>query len=298
MQWTGRVPSFRASPQHLQLRGEGAGRLAGSVEAALRRLSNQHAELGYAKITCFLKEEGWKVGTRMVQRLRRELGLAVPAKKPRRRRQGVSTGLPTKASHRNHVWTWDFVHDTTVRGGTLRMLNVMDEYTRECLCIHVERRINARKVRQVMARLIEEHGAPEHIRSDNGSEFIERGLREWLAENKIRTLYIAPGSPWQNGYIESFNARLREECLNREQLWTLTEARVVLEDWRWKYNNIRPHRSLGYITPIRFAQKEQEPKPAQCQASSRPAAFLRPGIDFLYNLKHTVNTPRLTLALA
>lgn len=117
------------------------------LKAALRRLSNQHAELGYAKITCFLKEEGWKVGTRMVQRLRRELGLAVPAKKPRRRRQGVSTGLPTKASHRNHVWTWDFVHDTTVRGGTLRMLNVMDEYTRECLCIHVERRINARKAR-------------------------------------------------------------------------------------------------------------------------------------------------------
>ena len=157
------------------------------LKAALRRLSNQHAELGYAKITCFLKEEGWKVGTRMVQRLRRELGLAVPAQKPRRRRQGVSTGLPTKASHRNHVWTWDFVHDTTVRGGTLRMLNVMDEYTRECLCIHVERRINARQVRQVMARLIEEHGAPEHIRSDNGSEFIERGLREWLTENKIRT---------------------------------------------------------------------------------------------------------------
>jgi putative transposase len=100
------------------------------------------------------------------------------------------------------------------------------------------------------------------------------------------------------GEHQSFNARLREECLNREQLWTLTEARVVLEDWRWKYNNIRPHRSLGYITPIRFAQKEQEPKPAQCQASSRPAAFLRPGIDFLYNLKHTINTPRLTLALA
>ena len=100
------------------------------------------------------------------------------------------------------------------------------------------------------------------------------------------------------GEHQSFNARLREECLNREQLWTLTEARVVLEDWRWKYNNIRPHRSLGYITPIRFAQKEQEPQPPQCQSSSRPAASLRPGIDFLYNLKHTVNTPRLTLALA
>ena len=118
------------------------------------------------------------MGTRMVQRLRRELGLAVPAKKPRRRRQGVSTGMPTKASHRNHVWTWDFVHDTTVRGGTLRMLNVMDEYTRECLCIHVERRINARKVRQVMARLIEEHGGMSHRSLKRGGGWL--GHCGWL----------------------------------------------------------------------------------------------------------------------
>ena len=256
-------------------------------------------EWGYAKITRLLQAEGWKVGARLVQRLRRELGLAVPPRKPRKRRRGESTGLPTRAKHRNHVWTWDFVHGTTKRGGNFRMLNVIDEHTRECLCIHVDRRINAKKVRQVMARLIKEYGAPEHIRSDNGSEFIERNLRHWLAENGIKTLYIDPGSPWQNGYIESFNARLRDECLNREQLWTLTEARVVLEDWRWQYNHVRPHRSLGYITPISFAQKEpEEHKQPQCWASSRPAAFLRPSIDFLYTSNHTNYEPRLTLALA
>ena len=114
------------------------------------------------------------------------------------------------------------------------MLNIIDEYTRECLCIPVGRQINARKVKKIFAKLVDEHGAPKHIRSDNGSEFIERGLREWLSENEIKTLYIEAGCPWQNGYIESFNARLREECLNREELWTLTEARVVIEDWRWK----------------------------------------------------------------
>ena len=269
------------------------------LKTALRRVSNAHMELGYAKITRLLKAEGWEVGTRLVQRLRRELGLAVPSRKPRKRRQGASTGLPTKARHRNHVWSWDFVHGTTKRGGKLRMLNVIDEHTRECLCIHVDRRINAKKVRQIMARLIDEHGAPEHIRSDNGSEFIERDLRHWLARNGIKTLYINPGSPWQNGYIESFNARLREECLNREQLWTLTEARVVLEDWRWKYNHIRPHRSLGYITPMSFAQKEcEEHQLPQCSTSSRPMAFLRPSIDLLYNLNYTNHVPRLTLALA
>lgn len=270
------------------------------LKSALRRMSNRHPEMGYPKITKLLKDEGWKVGTRMVQRLRRELGLAVPAKKQKKRRQVVSTGLPTKATHRGHVWTWDFVHDTTVRGGKLRMLNIIDEYTRECLCIHVDRRINARKVRRVLSELIDRHGAPEHIRSDNGSEFIEGNLREWLTQNQIKTLYIEPGSPWQNGYIESFNARLREECLNREQLWTLTEARVVIEDWRWKYNNIRPHRSLGYITPLEFAQAEikEEQHPTQCWASGRATPSLRPSIDLLYNIEHIINPSRLTKALA
>jgi putative transposase len=245
--------------------------------------------MGYPKITRLLKGEGWNVGARKVQRLRRELGLMVPPKKPRKRRQGVSTGLPTTATHRNHVWTWDFVHDVTMRGGKLRMLTVLDEYTRECRCIHVERRINANKVRQVMTRLIDEHGAPEYIRSDNGSEFIESNLREWLAAEGIKTLYIDPGSPWQNGFIESFHARFREECLNREQLWTLTEARVVIEDWRFKYNHIRPHRSLGYVTPIQFAGLAMEASPLT--VATPP---VRRSLDFLYNLKETLTPPRLT----
>ena len=173
------------------------------------------------------------------------------------------------------------------------MLTVIDEYTRECLCIHVDRRINARKVRAVISELIDVHGAPKHIRSDNGSEFIEKNLRQWLDETGIKTLYIEPGSPWQNGYIESFNGRLRAECLNRELLYTLTEARVVIEDWRWKYNNVRPHRSLGYITPLQFAQKEIKPK---CLAASRPTADFRPSIDSLYNinLNQHINPFRLT----
>ena len=258
------------------------------LKAALRRVSRQHPELGYPKITRLLKEEGWRVGSRLIQRLRRELGLAIPSRKPRQRRRGLSTGLPTAATHRNHVWTWDFVHDTTMRGGQLRMLTVLDEYTRVCRCIHVERRINAEKVQQVMARLIEEYGAPAFIRSDNGSEFIEKNLREWLERKHIKTLYIEPGSPWQNGFIESFHARLRQECLNREQLWTLTEARVVIEDWRWKYNHIRPHRSLGYITPIQFAQREAETRDGRGSGCSRPTASLRPNLDFLYNLKHII----------
>lgn len=268
------------------------------LKAALRRLSNTHPELGYPKITRLLQQEGWRVGCRRVQRLRRELGLMVPRKKPKVRRCGVSTGLPTKATHRNHVWTWDFVHDTTVRGGKLRMLNIIDEYTRECLCIHVARRINANKVRQVMSDLIDVHGAPEHIRSDNGSEFIEGNLRAWLKGNQIDTLYIAPGSPWENGYIESFNARLREECLNREQLWTLTEARVVLEDWRWKYNHVRPHRSLGYITPLEFAQKEDDQDALnQGWRSSRPPASFRPSLDLLYHWEQLIHPARLTQVL-
>lgn len=267
------------------------------LRGAVRYMSNLYPEQGYQKITRLLKSEGWQIGSRMVQNLRREMGLAIPPKKPKHRRQGESTGLPTKAKHRNHVWTWDFVHDTTMKGGKLRMLTVIDEYTRECLCIHVDRKINAKTVKAVIAELIDAYGPPEHIRSDNGSEFIEKNLRQWLDEAGIKTLYIEPGSPWQNGYIESFNARLRAECLNREVLYTLTEARVVIEDWRWRYNNIRPHRSLGYITPLQFAQQELNP---QGLVSSQPTASFRPSLDTLYNLNlnQYINLFRLTQCMA
>ena len=185
-----------------------------------------------------------------------------------------------------------------MRGGKLRMLTVLDEYTRQSRCIHVDRRINARKVRSIMTRLIAEYGAPEYIRSDNGSEFIEKELRAWLASQAIKTLYIEPGSPWQNGFIESFHSRLRDECLNREHLYTLTEARVVIEDWRWKYNHLRPHGSLGYISPIEFEQQLQTKDPNQGTSSSRPPASFRPSLDLLYNLTQYINTPRLTVPVA
>ena len=153
------------------------------------------------------------------------------------------------------------------------MLTVVDEYTRECHLIHVDRRIRATAVRDQLFRLIEQHGAPEYIRSDNGSEFIEKSLQAWLKTLEIKTLFIDPGSPWQNGYIESFHSRFREECLEREQLWTLSEARVVLEDWRREYNYVRPHKSLKLETPKHFALH------AAGGAFGRATPFLRPRLD-------------------
>jgi putative transposase len=222
------------------------------------------------KITRLLKNDGWSVGKRQVQRIRRELGLRLPCRKPRQRRCGVSTGLPTKATHRGHVWCWDFIHDRTVRGGRLKMLTVVDEYTRECHLIHVARNIRAVDVLSQLFRLIGQHGMPEFIRSDNGSEFIETSLRTWLRRAEIKTLYIDPGSPWQNGYIESFHSRFRDECLEREQLWTLTKARVVLEDWRREYNEERPHKSLGLETPKAFALAQQAGLCGRATPSLRP----------------------------
>lgn len=270
------------------------------LRRAIRRMSEAHPELGYPKITRLLKRDGWDIGKRLVQKLRREMGLCCPTKKPRRRRAGIPTGLPTKATHRNHVWTCDFVADRTAKGGAIRMLTVLDEFTRECLCIHVDRRINAPKVRAIMSELISAYGSPGYIRSDNGSEFIEKSLRSWYDDEGIKTLYIEPGSPWQNGFIESFNGRLRDECLNRELFYTLSEARVVIEDWRWKYNNIRPHRSLGLLTPLEFAAHEETLETfgitTQGMGSTRATPSLRPSLDTLYNLtlNHIINPLRLT----
>ena len=243
------------------------------LKSAVRHYSLKHRKWGYVKITKLLKDDGWAVGKRRIQAIRRELGLRIPKRKPRQRRQGPSTGVPTKATHRGHVWCWDFIHDRTVRGGALKMLTVVDEYTRECHLIHVARRIQATDVLSQLFRLIERHGAPEHIRSDNGSEFIEKSLRGWLEQAEIKTLYIDPGSPWQNGYIESFHSRFRDECLDREQLWTLTEARVVLEDWRKEYNEVRPHKSLNLETPKHFAEEPQD------EPSGRATPSLRPRLD-------------------
>ena len=227
----------------------------------LMELSAKHPRYGYRRIAVMLRREGYRVGKRHIQRLRRDAGLRVPPTKRKLIRRGISTGLPTTATHRNHVWTWDFIADATVRGGTLRMLTILDEYTRECHVLWVERALKSQDVLQWLQKAIGQHGAPEHLRSDNGSEFIAKIVQRWLKENQIKTIYIEPGSPWQNGFVESFHGRFRDECLNREQLWTLTEARVVVGDYRQEYNRVRPHSGLGYESPAVFAARSC-PSPA------------------------------------
>jgi putative transposase len=196
--------------------------------------------------------EGWSVRRKQVQRVRRKEGLKVASKPTRESRQGDSTGLPTKATHPNHVWTWDFIFDRTDKGSTLKMLTMLDEYTRQCLVLRVERQIQSKQVFETLLQAMATYGVPEHIRSDNGSEFIAHTIQQGLKDHQIKTLYIDPGSPWQNGYIESFHSRFRDECLNREWLLNLREARIVIEDWRQHYNKERPHSQLGYISPEKF----------------------------------------------
>jgi len=217
-------------------------------------LSWQYPRYGYRRIRALLAREGWSVSRKQVQRIRRKEGLKGCPKPPRIPRQGVSTGLPTQATHRNHVWTWDFIFDRTDKGSTLKMLTMLDEYTRQCLAIRVERQIRSEQVLATLWQAMTTYGIPEHIRSDNGTEFIAQKIQAWLRDNQIKTLYIDPGSPWQNGYIESFHSRFRDECLNREWLLNLCEARVVIEDWRQHYNTERPHSRLGYLSPEGFIE--------------------------------------------
>jgi transposase InsO family protein len=227
----------------------------------LRELSEQHPRYGYRRIAALLRQEGWRVGKRKIQRLRRAEGLRVPPMKRKVLRRGVSTGWPVRATHRNHVWTWDFIADSTLRGGALKMLTILDEYTRECHVLRADRALRAADVLCWLERAIAEHGAPDYLRSDNGPEFVADAVQRWLRERQIKTIYIDPGSPWQNGFVESFHGRFRDECLNREQLWTLTEARVVVEDYRREYNQRRPHSTLGYQSPTQFAF-QQSPSPS------------------------------------
>ena len=220
-------------------------------------LSWQYPRYGYRRIRAVLEREGWSVSCKQVQRIRRKEGLKVHPKPQRIPRQGVSTGLPTQATHRNHVWTWDFIFDRTDKGSTLKMLTMLDEYTRQCLAIRVERQIRSGQVLATLWQAMMQYGIPEHIRSDNGTEFIAGKIQRWLRVNQIKTLYIEPGSPWQNGYIESFHSRFRDECLNREWLLNLREARVVIEDWRQHYNTERPHSRLGYLSPENYIKHQK-----------------------------------------
>lgn len=227
----------------------------GDDEALLVRriveLASEYGRYGYRRITALLQEEGWRVNHKRVERIWRQEGLKVPRKQPKRRRLWLFDGscVRRRPEHRNHVWAYDFVHERTHEGRAFRMLVVVDEYTRECLAIEVARKLNSQDVLRVLARLFVRHGVPEYIRSDNGPEFTAKAVRRWLGRVGVKTLFIEPGSPWENGYVESFNGKLRDELLNREIFCSLWEAKVLIERWRNEYNRVRPHSSLGYRPP-------------------------------------------------
>jgi transposase InsO family protein len=215
------------------------------------RLATQYGRYGYRRITTLLQWDGWQVNHKRVERIWRREGLKVPQKQPKRGRLWLNDGscIRLRPEHPRHVWSYDFVADRTHNGRPLRMLTVIDEYTRECLAIRVGRRLTAEDVQECLTELFCSRGMPKHIRSDNGPEFTSYRIRCWLSELGTRTLFIEPGSPWENGYIESFNGKLRDELLNREIFYTLQEAQVLIERWRNQYNRRRPHSSLGNRPP-------------------------------------------------
>jgi len=214
-------------------------------------LASQYGRYGYRRITALLRREGWRVNHKRVERIWRQEGLKVPQKQPRRGRLWLNDGscLRLRPCWPGHVWAYDFVADRTRDGRPLKMLTVVDEYTRECLAIDVERRADSMSVLERLAALFVERGVPDYLRSDNGSEFTARLVRDWLQRLGAKTLFIEPGSPWENGYEESFNGRFRDEFLNGEIFYTLQEAKVLIEAWRREYNNFRPHSALGYRPP-------------------------------------------------
>jgi putative transposase len=219
--------------------------------ADIVNLAEKYGRYGYRMITGLLQQNGWKVNHKRVERLWRREGLKVPKKQPKRGRLWLNDGscIRLRAQYKNHVWSYDFMTARTADGRAFRMLNIIDEYSRECLCILVARHITADDVIEVLSTLFITVGIPEHIRSDNGPELTAKTLREWLGTLGVKTLFIEPGSPWENGYIESFNGKFRNELLNREIFTTLLEAKVLVEAWRREYNEIRPHSSLGYRPP-------------------------------------------------
>ena len=220
--------------------------------ARIIELATQYGRYGYPRITKMLRREGWKVNHKRVARLWRREGLKVPYKQPKRRRLWFNDGscVRLRPLHKDHVWSYDFVMTRTHDGRPVRILAILDEYTRKCLAIHVDRRMNHKTVLEALAELFIRRGTPEYIRSDNGAEFTAEALREWLEKVDVNTAYIEPGSPWENGYIESFNARLRDELLNGEIFETLLEARILIERWRVHYNTVRPHSSLSGRPPL------------------------------------------------
>ena len=219
--------------------------------ARMVELACAFGRYGYRRITGLLRAEGFAVNHKRVERLWRREGLKVPPKQPKRGRLWLNDGscVRLRPAHKDHVWSDDFVRARTRDGRAFRMLTVIDEYSRECLAIDVARKLTSDDVLERLSDLFVRRGVPEHIRSDNGPEFTARAVREWLDRVGVTTLFIEPGSPWEDGSIESFNGKLRDELLDGEVFDTLLEAKVLIERWRRRYNTVRPHSSLGYRPP-------------------------------------------------
>jgi putative transposase len=231
-------------------------------------LAAVYGRYGTPRITAMLQQEGWIVNHKRVERIWREEGLKVPQKQPKRGRLWLNDGscVRLRPERKDHVWAYDFVSGRTHDSVPLKMLTIVDEYTRECLAIDVARKLTSDDVLERLSWLMATRGVPEQIRSDNGPEFTATIVREWLTKVGVKTLFIEPGSPWENGYVESFNGKLRDELLNREIFYSLTEAKVLIEMWRKHYNGIRPHSSLGYRPPA-----------PETIAAGPPSAALRSG---------------------
>ncbi|HEY0125960.1 MAG TPA: IS3 family transposase [Blastococcus sp.] len=249
------------------------------LTADIVELARRYGRYGYRKVAELLRSTaGWVVNDKRVERIWRREGLKVPERQPKRGRLWLADGscVRLRAEYPDHVWSYDFVEDRTRDGRKYRMLNVVDEFTHECLAIRVARKLRATDVIDVLSDLFILRGVPGHVRSDNGPEFVAEAVQEWITAVGARTAYIAPGSPWENGYVESLNARLRDELLDGEIFYSLREAEVVIESWRRHYNQVRPHASLGYRAPApevivpAFAARPRPASPVTPVVASRP----------------------------
>ncbi|MGA9708416.1 MAG: IS3 family transposase [Candidatus Sulfotelmatobacter sp.] len=261
------VKQWRGTQRYLPLRRTDEDQLT----QAILTLAGKYGRYGYRRITVLLRDAGWAVGKDRVQRIWRREGLKVPQKQRPRGRLWLGDGscVRLRPERANHVWSYDFVKAMTNDGRALRVLVVIDEYTRECLALRVARRLGSLQVIDTSADVMLVRGIPEHIRSDNGPEFIAKELRKWLGKVGTRTLYIEPGSPWENGYCESFNGKLRDEFLNGEIFYSLKEAQILTERWRVEYNTERPHSALGYRPPAPQAILPKQPGHGDMENASR-----------------------------
>ena len=247
----------------------------------MNRLALRWPRFGYRRITALLRRDGWRVNVKRVHRLWKAEGLQIRRKQRKRRRLGSGANAchRRRPRYKDHVWSYDFVSERTERGGALKLLTVVDEYTRECLTVEVARTFTGLDVVEVLGDLFAIRGRPRYLRSDNGPEFASKAVRQWLQAFGVGTLFIEPGSPWENGYVESFNGKLRDECLNGELFLSRVEAKYVVDRWRLDYNHRRPHSMLGWLTPAQFA--------ARCRGRRRPC--VPPGSASPHPPEHTVD---------